>query len=190
MKAVTWLAAGVACALMTSVSPGTRAAERPRNTITIEPLAMILSRTVSLEYERVVMDELSFFVSPSLAVGSVTDGDAEASFLAYGASVGARLFPWGQAPAGPFVSGSFQLAWADAERRTVDDGGTNVTRSGSGSGYAVGAVAGYAWVFSGTFDLSLGLGANWTDVTVDIDGEVLGRGGLQWLGRVAVGVAF
>ncbi|MFT7579141.1 MAG: hypothetical protein ACI9MR_000803 [Myxococcota bacterium] len=162
-------------------SLGTAYAEPVSNTITVEPLALILTRTIALEYERTLSDTVSLFVAPSFTTGSVTSGDNNADFLSLGASAGVRFYLTEPAPAGLFLNPLVQVAWASGSRDDV---------SGTGVGWSAGGLVGYAWVLSNTFDLSVGLGAAYYRLDLDVDGETFDDAGIQPLGRLAVGVAF
>jgi len=167
--------------LATLLATPAGAAERHLNTITVEPLSLIFTRTVTIEYERAIVPGLSLFLAPAFTFDSVTADDTEASFWAVGVGLGARVFPFGDAVEGFFLSAAAQLAWARAER----DGA-----SGRGFGFALGGQVGYTWVLGGVVALSLGAGASYYDLTVTLAEDEVGIRGVLPTARAAIGVAF
>ncbi len=173
----------VAALLTVAPTPRAQAAPRsqPANTLTVEPLAAIFTRTISLEYERAVTDLFTLYLAPAFTFDSVSSDGGDVSFIAVGGAVGARFFPWSPAPTGLFFGPFAQLSWAEAERGDAQ---------ADGVGFAAGALAGYTWLLGELFDLSLGVGAAYWDLTVTVDGVDEGRRGVLPVARVAVGVAF
>ena len=160
----------------------------PKNTITINPLPLVIGM-VSMEYERATSESLSLYVAPSywsLSLG--TDAD-EFSVFAYGLGLGARYFMTGVAPEGFWVAPGVELAFAGAEYRGAE---------GSGIGYGIGAQLGYTWLIGNVFDISLGIGANYTDSEVEVEYEeagvertrIDGNAGVYPSLRFALGAAF
>jgi hypothetical protein len=145
------------------------------NTLTVK-----LGEHFALEYERAINPTTSLFIGPALFAGFTSFGPEQAQELGIGAMVGARFFLTGEAPEGLFAGPSLSLGYASAS-----SGGDRRSAMRVSSG----AMLGYTWIFFRTFDLSLGAGANYVNVTNQLGG---GRvpGPLEATLRVAMGVAF
>lgn len=154
----------------------------PDNAITLEPLAVVFARTIALEYERGV-GRVGVHVGTALTLGGFDSGESSGDYLSVGATFGARIYPWSEAPAGAWVGAFGGLAWVEAE-----DG----TERSSGLGWSAGAMVGWTWILGSVFELSLGAGAAWYAYEVDDAGgrDALGEDGLLPALRLAVGVAF
>ncbi|MCB9732915.1 MAG: hypothetical protein H6745_09915 [Deltaproteobacteria bacterium] len=173
--------AATVAAMLVATASSAGARELPENAITLEPLALVFTRTIVVEYERVLSPTFSLFIAPSFTFDSVDTDDLTASFLAVGGGLGARAYLLDDAPTGLFVSAMFQVAWATAER----DGAKS-----DGVGFAVAGHLGYAWVLGGVVAVSVGLGAAWYDMSLTLpDGDV-GVSGLYPAARAAIGIGF
>lgn len=166
----------------------TRTAAGPQNTLTVNPLSLVVGM-VSLEYERVTSENLSVFVAPSYWSLGVGAGDDEFSFSAYGLGLGVRYFMTGMAPEGFWVAPSLELAFASAKYAGAE---------GSSVGYGVGGQFGYTWLIGDVFDISLGLGAAYSNNEVEVEYEEAGIASTRADGfsgvlptlRFAIGAAF
>lgn len=167
--------------LATAHDAGARERDLPANDITLEPLALVFTRTITLEYERVLSPTFSLFVTPAFTFDSVSDDDLDASFLAVGGGLGARAYLLDDAPTGLFVSVFFQVAWATAERDGQDS---------EGIGFAVAGQLGYAWVLGRIVVVSVGLGAAWYDMSLALPTGDVGVSGLHPAARAAIGIGF
>jgi hypothetical protein len=154
-----------------------RAAEyRPaRNTVSVK-----LGEHMAVEYERAVLPEMSVFVGPALFVGFASTDNVVRSELGFGGALGARFFITGVAPEGLFVGPVLNLGYS---RTRV---GAEIT---SGLRLSTGAMVGYTWIFFNVFDLSLGAGANYVNVTSLHDAPQAPRP-FEASYRLALGVAF
>ena len=165
------------------------AKSRKPNAITLEPLAVVFARTITLEYERAFGAWMSVFIQPSLILGSshavVGSGDTATSvdgdYFAVAGTLGVRIFPWRGAPGGPFVSPFAGVAYTHA---------TAGSDSASGIGWSVGGMIGYTFVLGSVFDLSIGGGAAYVALDIDAGGKRFGETGVQPSFRVAVGAVF
>ncbi len=155
--------------------------EAPKNVITLEPLAVVYARTIALEYERGI-GRVGLHLGSALTLGSFDSADSNGDYLAVAVTLGMRIYPWTDAPEGPFVGPFGSVAWVDA-----DDGTTAVT----GVGWSVGAMVGWTWLLGSVFALSLGAGAAWYSYGIErADGTTAGHEGFLPALRLAVGAAF
>lgn len=155
--------------------------ETPRNVITLEPLAVVYARTIAVEYEH-GFGHVGVHIGSALTLGGFDSGEGKGNYLAVGVTLGTRIYPWSDAPAGGFVGPFGSVAWVDA-----DDGKTQ----SQGIGWSVGAMVGWTWLLGSVFALSLGAGAAWYSYEVDgADGATVGRSGFEPALRLAVGAAF
>jgi len=177
-----WIMAG-GLVLTSGVKPAAAhgEVETPRNVITLEPLAVVYARTIALEYEH-GFGHIGVHVGSALTLGGFDSSGGNGNYLAIGATLGMRFYPWSEAPAGGFIGPFGSVAWVDA-----DDG----TTQSKGIGWSVGALVGWTWLLGSVFVLSLGAGAAW--YAYDIDGAgatTVGRSGFLPALRLAVGAAF
>ena len=170
------------------------------NAITLEPLALVYARTIALEYER-GFGTVGLALATAVTLGDWSASGSSGDYLALGATLGVRFYPWTEAPAGPFIGPFGGIAWVDAS------GGGEAS---SGIGWSVGALAGWSWTLgggreqssgpsggpppdqsSGGFVLSLGAGAAWYAYDLELSsGASVGRQGFLPALRLAVGAAF
>lgn len=175
----------IAVILSIAAGPRVRADDEvdlPDNAITLEPLAVVYARTIALEYER-GFGTLGVHLGAAFTLGDF-EGDGESGdYLAVGATLGVRFYPWSDAPGGAFVGPFGSLAWVEAE-----DGGSR----SEGLGWSAGAMVGWTWILGSVFVLSIGAGAAWYAYDVDgaDGGAKVGRSGLWPALRLAVGMAF
>jgi len=159
-----------------------------RNVIAIEPLALVFARTIALEYERGI-DHIGVHVSTALALGdfSISEPERSGDYLSIGFTLGVRVYPWTEAPRGPFFGPFATIAWIEAKSRSGDQ-----TAETSGFGWAAGAMVGWTWVLGTSFVVSVGGGAAWYELSLDPDDTVepSGRRGALPSLRLAVGAAF
>jgi len=153
----------------------------PRNAITLEPLSVVYARTIALEYER-GFGRVGLHIASALTLGGFDSADSQGDYLAVGVTLGLRVYPWSEAPAGGFLGPFASVAWVDA-----DDG----AKRSQGLGWSVGAQVGWTWILGSVFALSLGAGAAWYAYDLDgAGGTAVGRSGLLPALRLAVGAAF
>lgn len=97
------LAATAAPALV-SAQPAAARALRPRNVVTWQPLSLVTGY-VDLEYERALGRRFSAYVAPGaiFSRGRRLDGTNAAGVFGWSVDLGARWFPFGDAPAGLFA---------------------------------------------------------------------------------------
>src|SRR5688500_10330674 len=106
----------------------------PSNTITVK-----VGEHLALEYERAVRDTISLFIGPALFAGSVRDDIAASSELGVGASLGARFFLTGAAPAGLFASPVFHVGYTYVRQGPYHSSAARLSS---------GAMLGYTWIFN------------------------------------------
>lgn len=179
---------GVAIALSSCLVGGSARAGDADNAITLEPLALVYARTIVLEYER-GLGRVGLALASAVTLGDWSADGASGDYLALGATLAVRIYPWTEAPAGPFIGPFGGLAWVDASGQTSgpSSGGENA----SGIGWSVGALAGWSWTLGGGFVLSLGAGAAWYSYDLALSsGDTVGRHGFLPALRLAVGAAF
>lgn len=141
-----------------------------KNVVSLNTL--VLGRgQLAVEYERAVFSRLSLFISPQPVV-LFTGTDVEWGFLG---EVGARVFLFGEAPAGLFVAPELLLAYS---RQAASGVVTAELRPG------VGAMLGLTLVLFDRLVLSGGLGIRYLEL------ENAGGRPLKALPRGAIGFAF
>lgn len=119
----------------------------PDVTIQVDPLTALLG-FAHVQVETVLADRASLYVGPSLRLYSAPWGEPE-PYRGYGLEAGLRVYPWGEAPKGPYVMARGVGAWL-----TTNDG----TASSPGAYGSV--LAGYQailadrWVLSGAAGVS------------------------------------
>lgn len=177
------LAGNAAASEMTSGGPLAEApASGPLNTITLNPLAMLLG-SFSLEYERAVSPGMSWFVGPRYAFARTSDAGVETTVHGVGVVGGLRLFLTGVAPKGLFLSPNASVGYAS--------GKDNLGGEASAISYSLGLLGGYTWIFADVFDLSIGLGAQYASPEAKADnGRKLGYSGFGPDLRLSLGYAF
>ncbi|WNG32186.1 caspase family protein [Archangium violaceum] len=133
---------------------------RPRNTLTFLPVLIATHSIYGLEYERVLLPQLSVFASPRM---SLLKNDVDRRTFAE-LMLGARYFPLGRAPSGIFVmprvsvtSSSSSIALEMREQTFVNKEQTFMTSVGIGVGYSLlvwnwlvlsgGIAERYSWTF-------------------------------------------
>ncbi|MCC6621068.1 MAG: hypothetical protein IT385_07420 [Deltaproteobacteria bacterium] len=183
----------IALALVTGgADPDARAADpKPgpapeplANALTLEPLAVVFAKTIALEYERRLSSGVSLALGPVVTLGETTTGGdepVEGTYVAWGLNLAVRFYPWSVAPAGAFVGPFAGVAWTSAEA------GDSLAE---GVGWSVGGLAGYTWILGRYFVFSVGAGAAWSDMDLDVDGERRGKQGVYPSLRLAIGGVF
>ncbi len=169
-----------ACLMVGSLAAPSHAAppeDSPDNAITLEPLAVVFSRTITLEYER-GFGPVGLALAGALGLGDIahTSSQTSGDFIALGLTLSVRIYPWDLAPRGAYIGPYSTLMWVEAEA-----GG----HSESGVGWSVGALVGYTWLLGTSFVVSGGVGLGWYEHEV---GE--GESGLVPALRLALGAAF
>jgi hypothetical protein len=125
---------------------------RPRNTLTISPMLMVLQSMYGLEYERALLPELSVFATPRFSLLSDDSGRWRYAQL----MLGGRFFPFGRAPGGLFLTS--RVSGISVSSTVPETKGRSFTTSvGAGVGYSllawnrlvisVGATRSYFWTF-------------------------------------------
>jgi len=161
---------------------------RPRNTITINPLPLVVGM-ISGEFERAANDRVSIYVAPTYWNLSFGPDDDEFEIFSYGLGFGARYFMAGIAPEGFWIAPGVEVAYAGAEYNGA---------SGSSIAWGAGAQLGYTWLIGDVFDISLGIGAIYENNEVEVEYEeagiertkVEGYAGIRPSLRFALGAAF
>lgn len=161
-------------ALATLAARPALADEAPRFTLQLDPLTTALG-FLHLQLERALGDNASIYVGPSVRLFDPLE-KKPGHYWGAGAELGVRVFPWGEAPRGPFA----QVRGVLARLRTEEQGGATAA-----GGYAS-ALFGYTWIFSDRWVLSAGLGAQYIHYRV---GE-LGPVGVLPAAHTTLGVAF
>lgn len=166
--------------------PPDRAArdEAPGNALVFEPLAVVFAKTIAVEYERRLTDGVSLALAPALAYGDVRgsgESPVTGSYLALGATLAVRFYPWSVAPEGAFIGPYGGVSWGSADAGDA---------SASGLGWSVGGLAGYTWILGRFFVISGGLGASWNDLAVDASGTTTASRGVALATRLAIGGVF
>jgi hypothetical protein len=156
---------------------------RTSHAISIEPLGVVLARTIGLEYE-LGLGHVGLFVGAGVTLGDLTVAAPVArsgTYSAVGFTFGARFYPWTQAPAGPYFgpTASFSRVFADSGMDSV-----------AGSSWSVGAMAGWTWLLGRSFELATGIGAAYFDRGFDAPSSGRASSGVRPLLRLAVGAAF
>jgi len=182
------LALGAITAAGPEVAGGPRDAAPPPNALTLEPLAVVFAKTIALEYERRLTPGFAVAFGPQITLGETTTGGAaddpatrDGSYVAWGLNLMARFYPWSVAPAGAFVGPFGGVAWTTAEA------GDSTTE---GFGWSLGGLAGYTWILGKHFVFSVGAGAAWIDLDLEVDGETRGKRGVYPSLRLAIGGVF
>ncbi|MBK8695560.1 MAG: hypothetical protein IPN17_25610 [Deltaproteobacteria bacterium] len=144
-------ALGLTAALL--LAPATASAqrpERPRNVITLQPLSGVTGY-FDLEYERALGRRLSVYAAPGAIFSQTQRLDGSLSVGVYGASLdlGARAFPFNDAPAGFFVDLGVGVATSSFPSQDRVQG----------FGVRGMFLLGYTAILAGHFVASFGLGA-------------------------------
>lgn len=116
-------------------------------TVQVDPLTALLG-FAHVQVETVLADRASLYVGPSLRLYSAPWGEPE-PYRGYGLEAGLRVYPWGEAPKGPYVMARGVGAWL-----ATNDGASS-NPGGYGSvlgGYQ--AILGERWVLSGAAGIS------------------------------------
>ena len=140
-------------------------------TVQVDPLTTYLG-FVHLQVERRIAPPVSLYVGPHARLFSPPTADAE-DFLGIGLELGARWFPWGEAPTGPWL-----LARGVGAEVFTDDESTF-------GGYVSGLI-GYTAVVWRRLVLSGGAGVQYIHYRV----AELGPKGIFPALHTAVGIAF
>lgn len=182
-SALALFAAGTASAqeaapIQTPAAPAVEQQAGPLNTVTVNPLGLAFGM-LNFEYERAASQKLSWFVGPSYWSFSSGIDENDATVSAYGLSGGIRYFLSGSAPEGFFLSPGLSASYVAASEGDA-----------SAVGYSVSAIGGYTWIFGDVFDLSLGLGAQYTKSEVKLGDTTIGYSGTLPAARLALGAAF
>jgi len=152
------------------------------NVLTVEPLGVVFAKTIALEYERRITHGFSLALSPAIALGDVTKTETNGSYLAFGVTLAARVYPWSAAPEGAFVSPFGGVAYVEAD----DGAGTSV----DGIGWSAGGMVGYTFILGRFFVFSMGAGAAWIDQELHVGAETSGKRGVYPALRLAIGGSF
>ncbi|TNE84631.1 MAG: hypothetical protein EP330_28575 [Deltaproteobacteria bacterium] len=121
----------------------------PEWTVTVDPLTFGLGYA-HVQVERAVSERASVYVGPHMRLfdGLLTEGHEP--FLGFGAEVGVRYFPWGEAPEGAWIMGRQVVA-----RLHTTDGSAPAKPGGYSS-----VLVGYTGILGERFVLSGGAGLN------------------------------
>ena len=151
--------------------------ELPRNVVAWQPLSLIFA-SWDLEYERVLERHVSVYAATSFVFAAHDPYRGPADFWVYGfaGDIGARFYPWGNAPDGFFLQPHLGLMTFNDQYNTRSQG----------LGFRTGLLPGYAVVIARRVDISFGTGFEYGRFT---------RGGYtrDWVGvtvRLALGVVF
>ena len=147
----------------------------PSWTVQVDPLTAALG-FAHVQVERAVSDRVSVYAGPNLRLYDGLLADVNGPYQGYGVEAGVRVYPWGEAPSGPWVLARGVAAWL----RTTD--GTDLSNAG---GYGS-LLAGYTGILGERLVLSAGLGAQRFAYTVG----PYGPSGWGPAAHSAVGVAF
>lgn len=146
--------------------------EAPRWTVQVDPLTTALG-FVHVQVERALGDHASIYAGPSIRLFDPLEKET-GRYRGYGAEVGVRVFPWGEAPRG---------AWAEVR-------GVVASLHAEGGATAVGGygsvLGGYTWILGGRWVVALGVGAQYLHYRVGGLGPV----GVLPAAHTTVGVAF
>lgn len=179
----------------------------PKDTFTTNPLNLLIS-TYSVEYERVVADGYSLFLSPGyfLPTTNLTTGPDEfgttshflGSARGFGVNGGVRYFPAREAPRGLFIAP--QLSYYTGTTRgmfTYEGPNAGPPRASSGTriDYGAGVMAGYTVLVGNLFVVSGGLGMGVTYSRTDervegLDEDIQAKFDFAPLLHFNVGLAF
>jgi hypothetical protein len=132
---------------MLALSLLTSALAAPAVTVQVDPLTALLG-FAHVQVETVLSDRTSLYVGPSLRLYNGILLEPE-PYRGYGLEAGLRVYPWGEAPKGPYLMARGVGAWL----RTND--GAETSLGGYGSvlgGYQ--AVLSERWVLSGALGIS------------------------------------
>lgn len=152
------------------------APDAPNWTLQVDPLTTALGY-VHLQVERALGQKVSVYAGPHLRLFNGLLAEPTDDYLGLGVELGVRFFPWGEAPAGPWVLARGVGAWA-----TTDAGGQRVSQP---AGY-VSALGGYTLILGGRWVLSGGAGVQY--IAYEIEG--MGTMGIAPALHTALGVAF
>lgn len=144
-------------------------------TVQIDPLTFAIG-IAHVQVERTLGDHASLYLGPSLRLFDGVLADTNGPWRALGVEAGARWYPLGEAPRGPWL-----LARGVAARLSTTDGSTPPEPGGYAS-----ALGGYTGILGGWLVLSGGVGVShfWYDIG--------GYGPAGWApaAHSTVGVAF
>lgn len=171
----------------------------PQNALTLDPLTLVFTRAIALEYER-GFGPVGVHVGTSLLVGDLELSEFKAlqsHSLGFGFQLGLRYYPWSKALKGAYINpyAAFSHTQMESEVPAIagEDGVLSqpIQDSLSGWGWSVGAVVGWAWVLGDSFAFSLAGGAGWCETRLESkNGTRLNEKGFCPTLRVAVGAAF
>ncbi|MFW6067145.1 MAG: hypothetical protein ACOC97_02325 [Myxococcota bacterium] len=135
----------------------------------------------AIHYERRLAGRLSLYLGLRVLAYLVIDGVPREDVLSFGGDGGIRVFILGDAPEGLWVApmAGVGLVRADSAFGTQ-----------SGVGWWAGGLVGYTWVFSSGFTLSIGGGAQYTDLQIHAPDGPVGARGAHPTFRAALGWAF
>ncbi len=151
-------------------------ARPPRNALTFSPPGLLFG-FFGAEYERAVNEQLSAFASATIVWLDLGAGAAIQRVQGYSFSLGARWYPWREAPSGFFVS--LETGYGDVRYTVWDDEGPY---SEGRPGIQLVAMLGYTFLAFERVPISLGLGGGY---------NVLGfLPGIWPAVRVSTGIAF
>jgi hypothetical protein len=144
---------------------------RPRWTLQVDPLTTYLGY-VHVQVERALGDHVSVYAGPHFRLFSPPTAAPE-DYLGLGVELGARVFPWGEAPRGPWaqVRGVGARLWSGEDT--------------AWGGYVSGLV-GYTWILGDVFVLSGGAGVQYLNYRIND----LGPRGVFPALHTTLGVAF
>lgn len=147
----------------------------PTWTVQVDPLTAALG-FAHVQVERVVAPRLSVYAGPNLRLYDGLLTDVNGPYQGYGVEAGVRVYPWGEAPTGPWALVRGVGAWIRAT-----DGSGRANPGGYGS-----ALVGYTGIVADWLVLSGGLGVQRFAYTVGPYGPT----GWGPAAHSTVGVAF
>jgi hypothetical protein len=193
------LATRVLCGLaaLTILSSSIDALADVENVVSVNPLALI-NGEISVQYERVFISHFSLAFGVAFYDAAI---DPFASDLNGATVVGPsftlqpRFYFIQEAPRGLYVSPFVRLDYLAASN--VSDGAGD-SLSGSGVGYAVGGIVGWSWLFGNVFNLKGGLGLQYENAQLSIQGSnacgpvtvSVGGSGIAPAAELQLGLAF
>jgi hypothetical protein len=151
-----------------------------RNTLTVNPLALATG-ALNAELEFSTSTSTSIFVGPSYYGMAVVAEGREARLGAFGLQAGLRLFRDARAPRGLWFGPQLEAAVASVSDSRVG--------YGVAVGTTAGATVGHTWITSSNFAISIGFGAGYRRLTMDLGDTRIDASGAAVMLRLSLGLA-
>lgn len=173
--------------------------ELRRNVVFVNP-ATIVSRALSIGWERAMLPGMWLAVAPYVQYGTQSSGTPEIRLSVKTKAVGLILQPHfylrRMGLRGPYAAPFGAAVWGSIDQATSFGGGGEEKSSASFRAFGAGVVGGWSWILSPA-NLKVGLGFQWYRATVEVDGvpgaapaPTVALAGLGLAGDVKIGFVF